>query len=178
MILKGERVLIRYFENSDLEDFFEFSKRPEVGFSAGWKPHTDYDLSRRVLHGKVLSASNFAIVLKDTQKVIGSIELNPSHIREKIRAFEIGFALNPDYWGHGYVSEATRLLMNYAFKKMNAAVLEMCHFEDNIRSERVCKAVGFRYEGTLKAYKQMYDGRIVDVKLYSMTLDEYERMYL
>lgn len=169
--------MIRYFENSDLEDFHEFSKHPDVGFSAGWKPHTDKEISRRILYGKVMSATNFAIVLKETGKVIGSIEINPSHIREKIKAYEIGFALNPDYWGHGYTSEATRLMMEYGFKRLHALVLEMCHIADNKRCERVCNAVGFRYEGTIKAYKEMYDKRIVDVKLYSMTLEEYERMY-
>lgn len=177
MILKGDRIIIRYFENSDFEDFYEFSSAPEVGYTAGWRPHSDRDQSRKILAAKVMSATNFAVVLKDSGKVIGSIELNPSHIREKIRAYEIGFALNPKFWGHGYASEATRLMIKYAFYKMHALVVEMCHIADNKACERVCVSTGFRYEGLIKAYKEMYDKRIVDVKLYSMTLEEYERMY-
>lgn len=177
MILKGERIMIRFFENSDLEDFYEFSKEPNVGFNAGWKPHTSKDLSKKILYTKVMSPTNFAVVLKDSGKVIGSIELNPSHIREKVRAFEIGFAFNPKYWGHGYASEATRLMLGYAFEKMHAVVCEMCHIVDNKSCERVALATGFIYEGIIRSYKQMYDGRIVDVKLYSMLLEDYERMY-
>jgi len=174
--LIGKKVIIRYFKLDDFKDFYEFSSDPRVGYTAGWKPHTDETTSRRILQAKVFSAQNFAIVEKATGKVVGSIELNPSHIRERIKAFEIGFALNPDYWGLGYASEATRLLTAYAFKEHNALVLEMCHIADNISSEHVANACGFIYEGTLKAYKVMYDKRIVDVKLYRLTLEEYKRM--
>ncbi len=177
MLIRGKRVTIRNFELSDFDDYYEFSKHPDVGYNAGWKPHPNQEISRKILHSNIMSSTIFALELNDTGKVIGSIELNPSHIRERVRAFEIGFALNPDYWGHGYASEATRLMLGYAFNKMHALVCEMCHIVDNKRCERVALNTGFRYEGTLRIYKEMYDKRIVDVKLYSMTFDEYERMY-
>jgi putative acetyltransferase len=174
--LIGKKVIVRYFTLDDFKDFYEFSSDPRVGYTAGWKPHTDEITSRRILQAKVYSAQNFAIVEKESGKVVGSIELNPSHIRERIKAFEIGFALNPDYWGLGYAKEATMLLCEYAFKEQKALVLEMCHIADNIQSEHVALACGFTYEGTIKAYKLMYDKRIVDVKLYHLTLEEYKRM--
>lgn len=171
--LIGNKITVRYFKLSDFNDFYEFSSDPSVGFSAGWKPHTDEHLSKRILQTKVFSAQNFAIVENISNKVVGSIELNPSHIRERIKAFEIGFALNPKYWGKGYASEAARLMCKFAFDEMHAEVLEMCHIDDNIRSEHVVKSCGFTYEGTLKKYKVMYDKRIVDVKLYRLTKEEY-----
>lgn len=176
MEMIGKKVIVRYFKMEDFPDFYEFSSHPKVGYMAGWKPHTDEDISRRILQSKVYSASNFAIVELKSGKVVGSIELNPSHIRERIKAFEIGFAINPDYWGLGYASEATRLLTRYAFKEQKALVLEMCHIVDNIESEHVALACGFTYEGTIKAYKLMYDKRIVDVKLYRLTLDEWKSL--
>ncbi len=171
--LIGDKVTVRYFKMEDLDDFYEFSSNPHVGYTAGWKPHTDIELSRRILQTKVFSAQNFAIVLNETKKVIGSIELNPSHIRERIKAFEIGFAENPDYWGNGYVSEAVRLLTKYAFDTLYAEVLEICHIEDNIASGHIALSCGYSYEGTLRKYKIMYDKRVVDVKLYSLTKEEY-----
>ena len=174
--LKGKKVILRYFTMDDFEEFYEFAKNPIVGYNAGWKPHDDTMISKRILQAKVFSASNFAIIEKSSGKLIGSIELNPSHIRERIKAFEIGYALNPTYWGMGYASDAKRVLMKFAFEKMNALVVEMCHIESNIRSEHVALACGFIYEGTLRAYKLMYDGRIVDVKMYRLTLSEYKKI--
>ena len=172
-LLIGDKVTVRYFKMEDFKDFYEFSSDPRVGFNAGWKPHTDIDLSRRILQTKVFSAQNFAIMENKTKKVIGSIELNPSHIRERIKAFEIGFAENPKYWGNGYVSEAVRLLTKYAFEVMYAEVLEMCHIENNIASEHVALSCGYKYEGLLRKYKIMYDKRVVDVKVYSLTKEEF-----
>ena len=176
MKIKTNRLIIRYFEVSDIDDFYEFSSQKEVGYTAGWKPHDSYSQSKRILWNKMMSLSNFAIVLKEENKVIGSIELNPSHIRKGIKAYEIGFALNTKYWGFGYAKEASEALIEYAFKKEKAYILEMCHIIDNYRSEKTILSLGFKYEGTLRAYKEMYDKRIIDVKLYSMTKNDYERM--
>lgn len=176
MKIVADRITIRNFFNSDLYDFYEFSSHPSVGYSAGWRPHTSIEMSERILFNKVISTNNFAIVLNENNKVIGSIELNKSHIREGINAYEIGFALNPDYWGMGFAYEAGKVLMRYAFKNLHADVLEMCHIVDNTKSQRTIEALGFIYEGTLLSYKKMYDKRIVDVKLYRLTKDEYERM--
>lgn len=176
MKLDTKRLTIRYFKNEDIDDFYEFSKNPIVGKNAGWKPHPSLEISKRVLFTKVISSNCFGIVLKESNKLIGSIELNKSHIRENMKSYEIGFALNPDYWGYGYIYEAASALIDFAFKKLKAEILEACHIIDNIRSENTIKSLGFTYEGTLVKYKEMYDKRIVDIKLYSLTKQDYERM--
>lgn len=176
MKIVTNRLTIRKFSNDDINDFYEFSSNPLVGYTAGWKPHDSIHYSEDILFNKVISVNHFAIVLNDTKKVIGSLELNNSTIRQGLKAYEIGFALNPSYWGCGYAKEASNALIDFAFKIKKADVLEMCHIVDNIRSENTIKSLGFNYEGTIKCYKKMYDNRIVDVKLYRLTKVEYERM--
>ncbi len=176
-MLESDRILLRDFKNSDINDFYEFSKDPLVGPTAGWRPHDSLRMSEQILFNKIISDGNFAIVLKKEKKVIGSIELNPSHIRQKIKAYEIGFALNPKYWGNGYAKEACELLMEYAFKKVKATIIEMCHIVDNIRSENTIKSLGLTYDGLFRKYKALYDKSIIDVKFYSMTKEDWERKY-
>ena len=60
-----KKVIVRYFTLDDFKDFYEFSSDPRVGYTAGWKPHTDEITSRRILQAKVYSAQNFAIVEKE-----------------------------------------------------------------------------------------------------------------
>lgn len=176
MKIKTERLIIRNFQYSDIYDFYEYSSHPLVGYTAGWKPHQSLRESERILVSKVMNNNEFAIILKETDKLIGSIELNKSHIRDNIIAYEIGFALNPLYWGMGVAYEATKEIMKYAFNYLHAEVLEMCHIVDNKRSENTIVSLGFIYDGIICAYKRMYDKRVVDVKLYHMTKDDYERM--
>ena len=43
MILQTKRLILRPILISDAEDIFEYSKEPNVGPNAGWKPHVDID---------------------------------------------------------------------------------------------------------------------------------------
>ena len=62
MLIRGKRVTIRNFELSDFDDYYEFSKHPDVGYNAGWKPHPNQDISRKILHSNIMS---LCVVLKN-----------------------------------------------------------------------------------------------------------------
>ena len=55
--------------------------------------------------------AGYGIVVKGTDKVIGSVDFNH---RSCGRCARIGYTLHPDYWGRGYVPEA-RALIDIAF---------------------------------------------------------------
>lgn len=58
------------------------------------------------------------------------------------KSWEIGFALLPEYWGHGYGSEAARLLLKFAFEKLHAhKVVGMCN-SNNTHSATLMKHIG------------------------------------
>lgn len=180
-ICHDDIIALRSFKSSDLLDLYEFSKIPEIGFNAGWRPHVNIDMSQRVLNVKILNNNSFAIVQIKENKVIGSLEFYKSHIRPTINALEVGFVINKDYWGQGYAKRALKLALDYAFLKknyldFNPTIIEACHIVDNIRCEHTLKSLGFVYEGTIREYKKLYDNRIVDVKLYSILKNDYERM--
>ena len=58
--------------------------------------------------------AGYGIVVKGTDKVIGSVDFNHRHEDDVL---EIGYTLHPDYWGRGYVPEAARALIDLAFLK-------------------------------------------------------------
>lgn len=45
--LKTDRLLLRPWRMSDLEDFYEYARVDGVGQMAGWAPHESIDISRR-----------------------------------------------------------------------------------------------------------------------------------
>ena len=54
----------------------------------------------------------------------------------------------------------------------------MNNMTDNEKSQRVIEKCGFTFEGIKRKSLKTYDGKIHDVKLYSITKDENERRLL
>lgn len=175
MRIFGEKILIRDLRYSDLDAYYEYGKDPKVGPFAGWKPFPSKDIASRVLNGQIVSRETFAICLKESDCLVGTISLYNTAIRKYNKAKSLGFSLNSRYWNQGIMTEAVRLLIEYAFTKTDCEILEVGHHIDNYRSKRVVEKCGFNYDGTLCSYKKLYDGRLIDASFYSMTKEEYER---
>ncbi|MCK0100943.1 GNAT family N-acetyltransferase [Pseudohalocynthiibacter sp. F2068] len=58
-----------------------------------------------------------------------------------------GFAVDPDYQGLGYATEAVHGLLAHAFDTLEAKVIEADHFADNLVSGRVLHKQGFEKIG-------------------------------
>ena len=71
MQIETERLLLRSFRKSDLEDLYEYAKVLGVGEMAGWKHHESIEESKLILNRFIENDKTFAIVLKSENKVIG-----------------------------------------------------------------------------------------------------------
>ncbi len=176
MNLIGERIIIRNFKLSDLDDYYEYGKDELVGPNAGWKPFESKDIAKRVLSSQLTSKETYAIVLKENDKLVGSISLYNNALRNYKKAKSLGFSLSSKYWNRGLMTEAVKMMIKYAFSKTDCDVLELGHHQDNYRCKSVAVKCGFNYDGTLCCYKKLYDGRLVDACFYSMKKEEFERM--
>ncbi|MCD6482639.1 MAG: GNAT family N-acetyltransferase, partial [Candidatus Izimaplasma sp.] len=86
---------------------------------------------------------------------------------------EIGFVLNPDYWGKGLIVEAAQAVIIYGFEILHLKRLQYGYFLFNHRSERVCEKLGFTKEGVLRNKFQNYNGEIIDEVIASITIEDY-----
>ena len=78
--IKTERLILRNISMSDAEDMYEYAKTPYVGPSAGWMPHNDINETLFIINMFKSQAAKtglgvFAVTLKDSGKMIGTIEL-------------------------------------------------------------------------------------------------------
>jgi len=64
MILETERLILRNFIESDLEDYWEYVQMENVGPRAGWKAYTDKEKAKERLLIESTKSNQFAIVLK------------------------------------------------------------------------------------------------------------------
>ena len=147
--IETERLLLRAWQETDVEDFYEYAKVDGVGQMAGWLPHRNIEESRTVLGLFIGGKKTFALELKENGKVIGSLGLEEREVDlpvpENTMGREIGYAIGKDYWGRGLTPEAVKAVIDYCFKELDFDWLTCGHFIRNNQSRRVVEKCGFRY---------------------------------
>ena len=173
--LYTERLILRPLSVLDADDMFEYARTPYVGPLAGWEPHNSVSETIIVIRNLITPRTQhdigvWAIVDKQTGKMIGTIEL---YNHSPLFKAELGYSLNPKYWGLGIVPEATNEIVSYGFEFLSLKRIEVGIFVDNIQSKRVCEKTGFSFEGVSRNGYIRYDGRIFDKANYGMTREDY-----
>lgn len=147
--IETERLILRPWRETDLEDFHEYARVDGVGQMAGWLPHKSMEETKMILDLFIAEKKTFVLELKENRKVIGSVGLEVRdvdlEIDEELMGREIGYVLNKDYWGRGLMPEAVKAIMDYCFKELDFDWLTCGHFTWNDRSRRVVEKCGFRY---------------------------------
>ena len=175
--LETERLILRMWSKKDAAALYEYAKNPNVGPHAGWKPHESVRESRMIISELFLTNMCWAIVDKESGKVIGSIGLEVDKIRTDVKSKEMGYSLSENYWKKGIMTEAAKCIIKHAFENLKLDVLMIRTGDANLRSQRVIEKCGFVYEGTLRRAYKIYDGSIREVRSYSMLKEEYEALY-
>ena len=146
--IETERLILRPWKESDLDDFYEYASVDGVGQMAGWVPHENIEKSKLILELFISEKKTLALELKENGKVIGSlgIEANDNdHIGADRLGREIGYVLSKDYWGRGLMPEAVKAVINFCFETLSYVYLLCGHFDWNTQSARVIKKCGFQY---------------------------------
>ena len=166
--IETPRLLLRAWEQTDLPDFYEYASVPDVGERAWWKHHQSMEESQRILDLFITGKKTFALVHRETGKVIGSVGLEPrdedAGLPESLQGREVGYVLNRDYWGKDLMPEAVKAVMDYCFSVLDYDYLTCGHFYSNDRSRRVCDKCGFHFLKPMNCV--IYNGESVPGKLY------------
>lgn len=164
------RLTLRPVRMSDAADLYEYSRDPEVARHVLWDAHRSIHQTRayiRYLLRQYRNAapSTFAIALRDTGKVVGTIGF--MWVQPENRSAEVGYSLSRAFWNQGYMSEALRAVVDFGFAQLGLNRIEAQHECDNPASGHVMQHAGMRHEGTLR--QRLYNkGRFVDVELYAI----------
>ena len=159
--IETERLILRPFIQTDLDDFYEYASVEGVGEMAGWKHHQSKEESQQILNRFIENDKTFAIVLKSNNKVIGSLGIEEYGMEDKLTEFsnyigrEIGYVLSKSYWGIGIMPEAVKAVIDYLFKVLNFDFLTCGYYDFNKQSKRVQEKCGF------KPYRKL----VIDTKL-------------
>ncbi len=110
----------------------------------------------------------WAITLKENPtELIGAVDLwregKPEHR---------GFWLGHKFWGRGYMTEAVKPVMEYAFERLGFEKLVFANAVGNLRSGRVKEKTGARLIG--RAPAKFVDPDLTEHEIYELTKAEWQ----
>ncbi|AER19818.1 GNAT family N-acetyltransferase [Streptococcus suis] len=153
MILETNRLLLRPWSESDAADLFSQASHPDVGPAAGWPVHQSVEESREIIKTVLSQPETYALVLKETGQVIGSIGLmlgKQGGLDLPDSEAEIGYWIGHSFWGQVLVPEASQVLLDYGFSQLNLEKVWYRAFVENSKSLRVQEKLGFVYQYLLE----------------------------
>ena len=167
--IESERLIFRPWEKSDAPTLFNgWANNEEITKYLTWNPHKDietinYIIDKRIKEYDEKDRINFAIVLKEKNILIGSIDV-VGYINNNP---EIGYMLKKEYWNKGYMSEAClrviKFLFSLGFKK-----IYICAQVENIASNRVIQKCGGKFIECKEVERPLKNDKVM-VNSYEIT---------
>lgn len=111
----------------------------------------------------------FLIFDRVTGTLIGGININ-SVCRGAAQSATLGYWLDQDCQGQGYMSEAIRLVIVYGFNELQLHRLHAACLPDNRRSIHLLLRAGFKEEGYAERYLRI-NGQWRDHRLFGLVAD-------
>lgn len=176
--IESERLVLKKLSIYDLKDFYEYASNEFVGGSSTWKPHSSLEESRKILSIFLDEGEYLGIHHREDKKMIGILGLHPDPLRELDPSIcrELGYGLNYNYWGRGYMTEACLGLLDYVFSEGGLELLTASTSIDNKKSQRIMEKLGMKKEGFIRYGWINYRDEVKDKYLASITRDEYFKL--
>lgn len=175
--LTSERLVLREIEDKDWVDVHKYASQEIVCKYQPWGPNSEKEskafVNQIIVDAKKESRSQFtfAIIIKENGKMIGAGEM---YIRDSSnKVGEIGYVVNPDYWGMGFATEVAKLLIEFGFRELNLHRIYATCDPRNIGSLRVLEKVRMIKEGRIRENLLLKDGWR-DSYIYSVLEQEWD----
>jgi ribosomal-protein-serine acetyltransferase len=109
---------------------------------------------------------------KKTGEFIAQIYVGP--VDWNLPEFQIGYFVDVDHEGQGYVTEAVKATLRVIFNQLNAHRVRLECNETNVRSIRVAERCNMTREGYLRENKRTPDGIYSGSLIYGLLKSEYK----
>lgn len=173
--LRGERLYLRELQAGDYKQWAALREKSRA-FLTPWEPlwHEDelekpsFRLRLRHYQQQAETGASWPLFLfrKADNQLLGGITIG--NIRRGVgQNAMIGYWCGAPFAGQGYMHDALKLVIPFAFNELRLHRLEAACIPSNLRSVRLLEKAGFVLEGTLRSYLKI-NGLWQDHLLYSM----------
>lgn len=180
-IMTSPRLLLRKIRQSDIEQIYDIFSNDTVtalydcdSFTSREQAVSWLEWNLSLYKDKGLNGFRWAItLLEDPCRLIGSCGVHT--INTRFDSLEIGYELDPHYWGNGYACEAVTLMLKNCYEqnfpiKLNR-ITATTH-RANQASISLLTKLGFQQEGILREYGY-WKGEYQTVRLFSLLKEDW-----
>ena len=156
MMLETERLILRNWQESDVEHYFALAS--DVGYHCFTRPgrfmvqnakEAKAKVRERMLLFDRRKLGKFPIFLqksrlRETGEFIGTCGIEPFNLEEQPE-LELGYRLRLNFWGKGYAKEAATAMLKYGFDDLRLPKIMAFVLPQNRASVRILEQLGFQY---------------------------------
>jgi [ribosomal protein S5]-alanine N-acetyltransferase len=173
--LQTERLTLREFAASDDEFLFRHFADPDVcRYLYDAEPFTCVEEARRLIEffapTENKDRNRWGVCLQESGELIGTCGFMFWDRANRIA--ELGYDLAHAHWGHGYMPEAVRAALGFAFDELELNRVHAYTSVDNAQSVRLLEKLGFAKEGVVRE-KHLFRGRYYDHYCFSLLAREW-----
>ena len=156
--LKGKRITLKSFTPDCAEELLEYYIRNRDHLSC-YEPTRDnsfytIEAQRDILfesYKNLMSGTGVDLGIYKDNQLIGKIKIS-NIVYGVFKSGIVGYSLDKEYQGNGYMTEALNLILRYAEDELELHRLEASILTDNIKSKSVLIRCGFKEVGLNEKY--------------------------
>jgi RimJ/RimL family protein N-acetyltransferase len=166
------RLRLREFLPTDVNAVLRYQNDPEYLKFYEWESRTPLEVQEFIglfidwQQEEPRSRYQLAIVLRQSGKLIGNVGIRQMSVISS--EAELGYELDPQYWGLGYASEATQAMIDFAFNTLGVLSISAIVIAENQRAQNVIERLGMRLIDRYHA-NQYFKGRWWDTLSYVLS---------
>jgi len=174
--IRTQRLLLRPYQPGDTDAVYAYHRLPETARYLENEPMSLAEakalVTRRIGSATLASvgeALNLVVELAKTRAVVGDCVLFWCGEGQA----EVGYVLNPAYYGHGYATEAVGVLLRLGFEDLGLHRIAARCDARNTASARVMERAGLRREAHL-VQSEFVKGEWTDELIYAILRREWQ----
>ncbi len=172
--LKTERLILRKFKKTDIEDFIKIRADERLyvyqgGISPKEREGYVEDLNRFIeCYNLPRGSKKFAIEFNKT--IVGIVGIE--RYNNQIKMCSMGWTIRPEFQQQGIAYEACKKIIDWLFNKCDINRIEAFVWQGNEASKRLTEKLGFVLEGVARQAR-ILNGKFIDVYNFGLIKDDY-----
>jgi ribosomal-protein-alanine N-acetyltransferase len=174
ILLSGKRVYLRSPKSSDCDEVIYLSRK-SMSLHRGLvsPPKTTRLYTEYLKRSQRKDNASFFICRKEEHTILGAINLSQIFRGGFLNAY-LGYFIGEPFANQGYMTEAMKLILKYAFEGLKLHRLEANIQPHNIASIKLVKRAGFKKEGFSQRYLKIC-GRWRDHERWAITAETWKK---
>jgi RimJ/RimL family protein N-acetyltransferase len=180
--LETERLYLRPYQSGDGILYYQISQRNRshlTQYESGnilmhiySEEEAERAIQRLIASWESGEAFFLGAFLKETREFAAQIYIGM--VSRMLPEYELGYIVDVDHEGRGYVTEAARAALQFVFDQLGAHKVRLECDDTNLKSARVAERCGFVKEGHLRENRWNSDGRISGTMQYGLLRREFD----